>query len=160
MSKLEEHLVPFTAALDLEETKPGYSENGWGSFYEGDGHRPVQKYGDGYERRRREFEANMVYCRDPEWAIKILESTKGYEGLSVLEQMVLLGKIKERKIRNDTAADVKKASTKEEKMRILEEFHKEAKCERKITALKLDCMKEVREIRARELQKRRCECER
>ncbi|MBQ7413145.1 MAG: hypothetical protein IJV07_02590 [Alphaproteobacteria bacterium] len=61
-------------------------------------------------------------------------------------------KLRDRFARQETVRRLKEAGTKEEKRQILEEFHKEASIERKQTALKLDCMKEIREIRKSRLQ--------
>jgi len=58
-------------------------------------------------------------------------------------------KIKDGFARNQTAERVKEAKTKIEKRQILEEFHKEPMVVRKQTALKLNCMREIREMRKR-----------
>ena len=83
----------------------------------------------------------------PEWQEKIKNSILAFTVyLQDLER-----KLRDRVFRQETVQRLKEAKTKEEKRQILEEFHKEPFVERKQTALKLDCMKEIREIRRRSI---------
>ena len=56
-------------------------------------------------------------------------------------------KIRDGYARREAARQVREAKTPAEKRRILEEFHSEPSVARKQTALKLECMKEIRAIR-------------
>ena len=84
---------------------------------------------------------------ESEMSPELQEKIKG----SILAFTIYLQNL-ERKIRDgyarrEAARQVREAKTPEEKRRILEEFHSEASIARKQTALKLDCMKEIRAIR-------------
>ena len=166
MTKMQGHLVTFAAATDLEETIPGYSEiesdlpSGICEFNE----TAVDKNGhtylvhpdgiDGYEARKEKWARERSACKsDPnKWVEPAFKKIKGYKGLSGLELMCLKEKMAERSYRNSIAQKVREAKTKtkEDAIAILEEFHRAPHACRKITALNLECMKEVREIRKKE----------
>ena len=162
MTKANGHLVTFAAASNLEEAKPGYSEINTGLPSGTCIHQRTAKDKngesyllipdpDGYEERKVRWTQEKKGVHPfPDWAISIFESIKGYQGLCIGEQMCMIEKIMDRFDRNQTAQKVREAKTKQEAMEILEDFHREGHAHRKITALNLNCMKEVREIRRRE----------
>lgn len=152
------HLVTFAAATDLEENRPGYSEidtnlpSGICVFNETAVDRNGNTYlvnpdPDGYESRKCQWKQEKSTSPGPyDWVEIAFKRINGFKefGFCVKE------KIAERSTRNEVAQRVRRAKSKAEAIQILEEFHREPYAYRKITALNLDCMKEVREIRARE----------
>ena len=162
MTKAEGHLVSFLAAQDLEEVNPEISGRcfppdnlTFGTYAH---HRSIldeqgipvylNPDSDGYEARKEKWAREPKPSTEYENRMKAkAEKIPCYQGLDDFQRQMLIEKMKEHNTRNGIAKQVRSAKTYAEKKAILEEFHREGFCHRKITAVNLDCMKEIRATR-------------
>ena len=148
MIKMDGHLVSFNAAVDLEESKPGYFE---GTFDFTPGTCYQRPYNDGYERRF------AKYMRDSRGTGKKINTTawveriarvrfKGFDKMDSNLRTLVCEKIVDGSERKEIAQSLREAKTKEEQFAILESFHK-GNVVRTFCALDLKSLRDIKLIR-------------